>query len=341
MGSGQEPRRDFSYFEVPAGQGEYTWIDYNNDGVQQLNEFEIAKFRDQAKYLRIYTPTNDFVKTDFLQFNYNLVFNPSLAIPLDAKGIMNKVIRRFYFQSSLQTNQKQRALGGRNLNPFATILADTSLISFDQIQSHSLSFNKFSQIWGIDLNYFQNTNRAFLSYGEETRRTNELSLRIRTNWARKYTVDLIGKRNNNKLLTPSFGNRNFNIESYSIEPRVSYTMGTTFRAQVSFNYQEKQNDGPERAKITALQFESKYNIVANTALSGRFTMSDIVFNGLASSTLGYIMMEGLQPNKNFVWQLDFTKRLNSFIEMSFQYEGRKSGSSGIVNLGRAQLRAIL
>jgi hypothetical protein len=341
IGSGQEPRRDFTYFEVPAGQGEYTWIDYNNDGVQQLNEFEIAKFRDQAKYLRIYTPTNDFVKTDFLQFNYNLVFNPSIAIAADAEGIMNKIIRRLYFQSSLQTNQKQRALGERSLNPFATILADTSLISFDQLQSHSLSFNKFSQIWGVDINYFQNTNRAFLSYGEETRRTNELSLRIRTNWARKYTIDLIGKRNNNRLLTPSFGNRNFSIDAYSIEPRVSYTKGTTFRAQISFNYQEKQNDGPERAKISALQFESKYNIVANTAVSGRFTMSDIAFNGLASSTLGYIMMEGLQPNKNFVWQLDFTKRLNSFIEMSFQYEGRKSGSSGIVNLGRAQLRAIL
>ena len=110
---------------------------------------------------------------------------------------------------------------------------------------------------------------------------------------------------------------------------------------MSINYQEKRNDGPETAKITALQFESKYNIVSNTAVSGRFALSDIAFNGVASSTLGYIMMEGLQPNKNFVWQLDFTKRLNSFIEMSFQYEGRKSGSSGIVNLGRAQLRAIL
>ena len=341
IGSGQEPRRDFTYFEVPAGQGEYTWIDYNNDGIQQLNEFEIAKFRDQAKYLRIYTPTNDFVKTDFLQFNYNIVINPSIAIAENAQGIMNKFIRRLYFQSSLQTSQKQRALGDRSLNPFATMIADTSLISFDQLQTHSLSFNKFSQVWGIDLNYLQNTNRAFLSFGEETRRTNEISLRIRSNWVRKYTVDLIGKMNNNKLLTPSFNNRNFNIDGYSIEPRIIYTRGTTFRAQVSLNYQEKRNDGTERAKITALNVESKYNIVSTTSLSGRLTMSDIFFNSNPSTTIGYIMMEGLQPNKNFVWQMDVTKRLNSFIEISFQYEGRKAGTSGIVNLGRAQLRAIL
>lgn len=341
IGSGQEPRRDFTYFEVPAGQGEYTWIDYNNDGIQQLNEFEIAKFRDQAKFLRIYTPTSDFVKTDFLQFNYNFVFNPSLALDETSKKIITLFLRRIYFQSSLQTNQKQLALGNRNISPFSKISVDTSLISLDQIQSHSLSYNKFSQVWGIDLNYLKSVNRAFLSFGEETRTFNELSVRVRSNWARKISVDLIGKINGNEVVTPSFSNRNFNIKGIYFEPRVSYTKGTTFRAQVGYIFQNKQNAGPENAKIMTLQSEAKYNVFSNTSISGRFQLSDITFNGLATSTLGYIMMEGLQPNRNYVWNLDFTKRLNSFIELSFQYEGRKSGSSGIVNLGRAQLRAIL
>lgn len=341
IGSGQEPRRDFSFFEVPAGQGEYTWIDYNNDGIQQLNEFEVAKFRDQAKFLKIFTPTNDFVKTDFLQFNYNVVINPSMALDESESGLVPAILKRLYFQSSLQTNQKQLAIGNRSLNPISSGFGDTSLVSFDQLQSHSLSFNKFSQKWGIDLNYLQNTNRAFLSFGEETRSTNELALRIRSNWARKISLDLIGKRNINKLLTPSFTNRNFNIDAHTIEPRVSYTKGTTFRAQLSYNYQNKKNIGGETAKISSFLFDGKYNIVSNTAIAGKFNYADIEFDGIPSSTLGFIMMDGLQPNKNFLWQLDLTKRINSFIELSFQYEGRKSGSSGIVNLGRAQLRAIL
>jgi hypothetical protein len=341
VGSGQEPRRDFTYFEVPAGQGEYTWIDYNKDGIQQINEFELAKFRDQANYLRIFTPTNEFIKTDFLQFNYNFVFNPSLAISENTNNYFTRFVKKIYFQSSLQTSQKQLAAGNRNFNPIANAVADTNLVAFDQLQSHSLSYNKFSQVWGIDINYFQNTNRAFLSYGEETRKTQDLSIRIRTNWARKLTVDLIGKSGRNSLSTPSFNNRNFDVQSISIEPRVTYTQGTTFRAQLGYVQQDKKNTGIEKAKIGSLQLESKYNVVANTSLSGRFTMSTIQFNGDASTSLGYIMLEGLQPGKNFIWNIDLTKRLSSFIEMSIQYEGRKADSSGIVNLGRAQIRAIL
>mgnify|MGYP000527631830 FL=1 len=341
LGGGQEPRRDFTYIEVPVGQGEYTWIDFNSDGIQQLNEFEVAKFRDQAKFLRIFTPTNEFIRSNNLQFNYNLVFNPSLALEGDEGSVMKAFLKRLYLQSALQVSQKQLTSVERILNPFKGMIQDTSLITFDQIQSHSASFNKFSQIWGMDLNFLQSSNRAFLSFGYETRRLRDLSLKIRSNWLKMFTLDLIGRLNRNILETPNFGNRNFNIHSRSIEPRITFTKGTTLRLQSSYKWDKKQNKGPENALINSLNLEGKYNLVSNTSITSRITFSNIQFNGIASSSLGYVMLDGLQPGKNFLWTLDLTKRISSFIEMSVQYEGRRSGSSGLVNIGRAQIRAIL
>lgn len=69
LGSGLEVKKEYSFIEVAPGQGFYTWKDYNENGIKELNEFEISVFSDQAKYLKVFTPTNEFVKTFNNQFN--------------------------------------------------------------------------------------------------------------------------------------------------------------------------------------------------------------------------------------------------------------------------------
>ncbi len=341
LGTGQEPRRNFSYLEVPAGQGEYTWIDYNNDGIQQLNEFELAKFQDQAKFIRVFTPTSEFIKANYLQFNYSVTVSPRSAInPGVAKKGGNKLLTRMYLQSALQINRKKIADGLGDFNPFGNQLSDTTLLTLDQVYSNTFSFNRFSTVWGIDLNNIRNSGRAFLSYGYETRRLNDWSLKGRVNAGKKLTFDLTGRHFINELITPSFSNRNYHIEGNSLEPRLSYIKGTTFRAQLGYKMDKRLNTGGEESVNNSLITEVKYNVLSNTSLSSRFTFSDISYNAKANSSVSYIMLDGLLPGKNYLWTVDLTKRLSGFLEVNLQYEGRKSGTSGMVHIGRAQLRAL-
>ena len=37
--SGNVAQQDFIYVEVEPGQGFYTWIDYNNNGIQEFDDF--------------------------------------------------------------------------------------------------------------------------------------------------------------------------------------------------------------------------------------------------------------------------------------------------------------
>ena len=350
IGAGQEQKRDYSYVEVPAGQGDYTWNDYNGDGIQQLNEFEIAIFPDQAKFIRIFTPTNEFIKANYNTFNYSIALNPRSIINLSTGSQFQKFLARINLQSSLQINKKEEADGLVQFNPFKTPLNDTSLITLNQIYVNTLSFNRFSSKWGFDFNNSRSAAKALLTYGYESRKLNEWSMRTRINISRLVSFDITGKKGINALSTqnPKFDNRNYKIDQYSVEPRTILTRGANFRLIFGYKYTYKKNQQgfDEEYSSNALNSEIKYNILQSTSIQGKFGYGNISYrtsdpvNGL-NSTVSYIMLDGLLPGKNFLWNLDFTRRLSNFLEFNLQYEGRKPGSARTVHIGRAAIRALL
>ena len=342
-GAGQEQRRDYAYLEVPAGTGQYAWIDYNTDGVQQLNEFELAAFPDQAKYIRIFTPTNDFIKANFITFNYSLNINPrSLLNSPDLKGI-KKFLTKVNLVTSLQTSKKSVAKGSFEFNPFKYNVNDTALVTLNTTLINTISFNRFSSKWGFDLTNIRNNAKSLLTYGYESRKLNDWLIKWRWNINRNILLSMNGKKGDNTLLTPQFANRNYQLSIHSIEPFLTYIKGTSFRIVSSYKLETKKNlpvYGGEKSVSNSFNIESKYNILQNSSVTGKFTLNSIDYTFPANTTVSYIMLDGLLPGKNFLWSLGFTKRLLNNLELNFQYDGRKAGTSKTVHLGRAAITAL-
>ncbi len=343
VGAGQEQRRDFAYLEVPAGTGQYAWIDYNSDGVQQLNEFEIAAFPDQAKFIRIFTPTNEFIKANYITFNYSLNINPrSVLTASDLKGF-KKLLSKIIVITSLQTNKKSIAKGVFEFNPFKYGITDTALVTLSTTILNTISFNRFSSKWGVDITNLRNNGKSLLTYGYETRRLNDWQSRWRWNISRSLQFTLNAKKGVNALYTPQFANRNFELSIYNAEPNLVFISGTTFRVSGGYKFEQKKNlpvYGGEKSVSNAVNIESKYNILQSSSITGKFTLNSINYDFPANTTVSYIMLDGLLPGKNYLWSLGLNKRLANNLEISLQYDGRKAGTSRTVHLGRAAITAL-
>ena len=343
VGAGQEQRRDFAYLEVPAGQGEYAWIDYNSDGVQQLNEFELAAFPDQAKFIRILTPTNDFIKANYITFNYSLNISPrALLNKAEMKGF-TKFISRINLLTSLQINKKSLAQGSFEFNPFKYGVNDTALITLNTVILNTVSFNRYSGKWGVDLSNLRNNGKSLLTYGYESRKLNDWLVKWRWNLSPSVSLNINGKKGRSALYTPRFNNRNYELGIYNIEPSLTYIRGTSFRVITGYRYEYKKNQpvyGGEKSFSHAYNVESKYNILQSSSLIGKFTYNNIDYDYPPNTTVSYIMLDGLLPGKNFLWSLGFTKRLLNNLELGLQYDGRKPGNSRTVHIGRASVTAL-
>ncbi len=346
LGAGQEQKRSFSYYQVPAGQGQYTWIDYNNDGVQQLNEFVIAQFQDQANYLRIYTPTGEYLKAAYNTFNYSFTMTPrTLFTKKDLNG-MQTFLSKLMWQSNLQTSRK--AISDNNniqFNPFKGSVADTNLISLINSFANTISFNRFSTVWGIDFNQNTNTSKSILTYGFQTNTNSDFSLRERWNLNRKYTIEMIEHSRKQELEVPNplFDTSNYSIKTISFAPKINYTKGATFRIAASFEGYFKTGEsinGNQTSTTQSFIIDTKYNVVQSASITAKFTLSSISFTGSTTSPMAYVMLDGLLPGKNYLWNINFTKRLANSLELNFQYDGRQPGSGSAVHTGTASLRAL-
>jgi hypothetical protein len=263
---------------------------------------------------------------------------------------LKKLLARINVQSSLQLFKKDIAKGIIQLNPF-TALNDTALVSLNSIVINTFSFNRFSTKWGFDINNSRNHGKALLTYGYESRQFEEWVVKGRWNFMKSLSADVDVRRGINSLSTSNakFDNRNYFLNIYSMEPRLSFTRGGNFRLVTGYRFTDKRNreNELEAYHSHALNSEVKYNILQSSSILARFTYSKIDFRSRknqtvnSNSTVSYIMLDGLLPGKNYLWNFDVTKRLSNNLEMTIQYEGRKPGSARTVHIGRASLRALL
>jgi hypothetical protein len=274
--------------------------------------------------------------------NYSLALNPKAVIKQDGKKF-GKFVSRFNFQTSMQKSKKNIARGDFEFNPFKSNVLDTSLLTLNTSFLNSISFNRYSTKWGLDFSNVQNTGKALLTYGYESRKQEDWLAKLRINLSNTFTFDVNNRKGFLALYTPSFGNRNYELNIYSTEPRISFVRGTVFRIQASYKLESKKNNpafGGEKSTSNSLNLESKYNVLQNSSINARFTYSNIQYKGSTNTTVSYIILDALLPGSNYLWYLEFTKRLFGNLELNLQYDGRKPGSARAIHTGRASVRAL-
>ena len=233
-------------------------------------------------------------------------------------------------------------------------LTDTSLITRNSIFNNTLSFNKSNPVWGFDVNRAQNSSKSLLTYGYESRRLSEWTLRSHLNFSRSLSLNGVFKTGTNQLLSSStnIDSNDYNLKQYSLEPNLTYTHKSNLRVLLGYRYGSKTNDpnfGLLKSISSSLNSELKYNILQSTSIQAKFVFSNISFNakdatatsGAINSPVGYVILDGLLPGKNYLWNLNLTKKLGGNLELNIEYEGRKPGEGRTVHTGRASLRALL
>ena len=335
--SGTLPQQEFTFLEVSDGQGVYMWNDYNNNGIQELQEFEVAPFIDQAKYIQVFLPNLVYVKTHQTKFSQSVILNPN---QWQNKTGIQKWASYFYNQTSFLINRKTKNEGDNfDLNPFNS--SKENVLGLSSSFRNTLFYNRGKQQHSITYTYLENKAKNLLSNGTQESDNSSHQFQYTHLYRKSWLFNSAFNSIATKVTSENYPLKNYTISGYQISPKISYLFSKNTSWDLFYELQSKNN------KIGALETLLQNRFGTSLSYSGKknFTFNGEVsfyqnkFDGDAFSSVGFQMLEGLQTGQNIVWKLLLQKNITQFLDINFNYLGRKSETTKTIHTGNIQLRA--
>jgi hypothetical protein len=143
--------------------------------------------------------------------------------------------------------------------------------------------------------------------------------------------------------------RNFNIRYLETPTEFFIQPNTKWRIALNYRFITKENLGfVEDTSITSGQkaiihdagVELKTNFILKGQLTVKFNYINISYNSIDNNALAFEMLEGLKTGSNFTWGVTFQRTIGNNLQLSINYDGRKSASANVIHLASMQIRAF-
>ncbi|WP_133257116.1 hypothetical protein [Hymenobacter edaphi] len=354
VATGREPKRDYVFIPVPAGQqGQGTHYyagDLNGNNRQDKEEFLEAATPDAVyrTHIKVYLFTDTYVTAFTNRFAYRL----TLGAPRqwrDAKG-WRAVAARFSAVNTVNLDRRttERDLLAR-LNPFAYQTADQQLLSLSKLLRSTLYFNRSNPIFGAELTVQQTQQKTLLAQGSDTRNLASQGLLLRRTLTTGLTSRLAGTRSIRENRSSYLAERNFLLEQYELQPELSYQPTGIWRFTGSYHRTTKRNTlrlTPDpgtplaRGVFDELSVETRVSQVGKRTLSGTASLVRVGFKGTESSVVGLEILQALRPGNNLTWNLNLEQRLSNGLNITLSYDGRKPNGLNVIHTGRMQAAVL-
>ncbi|MEP1063708.1 MAG: hypothetical protein ABJG82_04155 [Cyclobacteriaceae bacterium] len=338
----RELRREFVFIMVPTGQGTHTWRDENEDGIQDLNEFYEAINVDEKNYAKIFTPTDQYINA----FQSTLSQNLDAKLPDNwrAKGGFLETIGRLSFNTNTRINYKSTDNSLLNrLNIFKLNLRGNDVIAAQAQRRYSLYYNRNGAGLAADLNRTDYASKSLLTSGFELRERMDWVTNIRYALGQKIIVRFKGGFGETSNESDFLETRNFRLNRHSWAPELVWQLDNSFRVSGKFEYRSKRQADSELGQSSSV---SDYSVSSTWVRGGKGNLNvqlqwlSIDFEGEKNSYLGYELLEGLQPGQNKKWNINWQQSINRGLQLTIQYNGRKSAGIQPIHTGTMQLTAF-
>lgn len=336
-GSGMELKKTFTFIKVAKGQGTHVWNDYNGNGIEELDEFEVAAFPDEAEYVKVWIAGTEYVNVWQNQWTQSVQLRPA-AVWANKKGF-RKFLSRFSNVLTLNASLKHKT---RMFVPFArNATEDTNLVAQRLTFTNTFSFNNSSSPFAFDFIVQKNANTQCLYYGLETNTVDYQELVLKSTPTPPLYLQTSLQHRNTRNSSNCFPTRQYLVEAWTAEQMVQLQFQNRYTASLKGLYVYKANrQGEEKVQRYNAEMSFIYRMLnlGTVSLSAEYVY--LKGNVGENSTVSYFMLDGLTLGRNLLWTVSGQIAVTQFLQLAVQYQGRVLQGHPVIHTGSVTLNAV-
>lgn len=314
-----------AYIEVGPELGQYVWIDSNEDGVQQIDEFFPELSPNEGIFVRQFLPSDDLFPVIDMKARFRNEIKPLKFLGDGTE--LNRILSNMQLRSRIDITE----------NSTTEELSDVYLLRLNTFRNDSTTVQG-RLIWEKELDILPATQKADVRLGyNESRSLNQRSTEsqelfsslvyINSSYQIAERTRLSGDftSGTNEAQSDQLASRNFDIRSTTITPGIETTINRSWQTSFSVSYASKIDREPiesVNARILKVTNSHRAFLFRKLQANARVELRNARVDGSSSSLGTFELTEGTGLGTNLIWSFTGSYRASELIRVSFNYDGR-------------------
>ena len=325
------------FIRVPDGQGRYTWIDANGDGIEQLDEFVLAAFRDQGRYVLQMVPSSATRATRTSNLQLGINFTPR------ANGKAIDSLTHWYERVDLEvsTTLGQKRVQGNWANALLHFGALSQALQAQRTLNITFWFNKNSAPMQAFVGGSFSLQQQQLSQGRTSNNEHAFRMGVSTPDVTKWIAELGGEWQHKVQKIPYGTEQELNSRRWLLRSAVGRRYANTAeqRVEVRMTWLTVTKN-PLPARMTECEYTLHVPLGKQFSGEVRLAYAYTTIVALRNNPLAYSLTRGYSDGHNLINHLTLRYKLSRHVELSASYELRKLGSTPLQQAGNFAVRTV-
>lgn len=315
--------RQEAYIEVGPELGQFVWIDENENGIEEIDEFFPELSPNEGTYVLQFLPSDQLLPVINLNSQITLDWSPfqKLNQVSDSKLWFHTIkFKSLIDLRELSTSSKEGNIYLLKLNTFRN---DSTTLNGSIRAEQSLQVKPIHNLFlKLSFNASDRLNKRTIEI--QKKKSNQLFFDMNYQLNNDLKLRLDTSMGINVLKSDKIANRTYNIRFFSINPGFTSRISRSFQYGVHFGYNFKEDIqfGRVYAKTSKLKTHLRAFLWQKVQSTANIELRDIKINGMTNSFTNFELTEGTGTGTNLIWTLSASYRINNLIRLNFNYDGR-------------------